>query len=59
MRVKDCQGCKHYKRICWSHSYQPINYHAIGMSHAYAYCEKHGCRCLEVKRCKEKISEDK
>lgn len=54
MRVKDCQGCKHCERRVWSDYYKPINYHAIGMNHAYAYCTKHGCRCLEVKGCKGK-----
>lgn len=54
MKVKDCEKCKHHERRTWSDYYQPMNYHAIGMSHAYAYCKKHGCRCLEVKGCKDK-----
>lgn len=54
MKVSDCRDCKHCKRICWSHSYQPLNYHAIGMSHAYAYCAKHEKRVLQVKNCKDK-----
>lgn len=54
MKVKDCQGCKFCKRRVWSHYYLPNNYHAIGMSHAYAYCEKYGERCLEIKKCNRK-----
>lgn len=53
MKVKDCQDCKHCKRKVWSQYYKPNGYHAIGMSHAYAYCEKHKKRVLEVKQCKE------
>ena len=53
MKVKECKGCKHYKRKVWRHSHQPMGYHTIGMSHAYAYCEKYSCRCLKVKNCKE------
>ena len=41
MRVKDCNGCKYLTRRRWSSYYKPIAYHAIGMTHAYAYCEKH------------------
>ncbi len=54
MRVKDCESCVHHTRKVWSDYYKPINYHAIGMNHAYAYCEKHGCRCLAVRNCKDK-----
>ncbi len=54
MKVKDCRMCKHCKRKVWSTYHIPNGYHAIGMSHAYAYCQKHGCRCLEVKGCKER-----
>ena len=53
MKVKDCKGCKHCKRKVWSNYHMPRNYHAIGMSHAYAYCEKHRCRCLQIKKCTE------
>lgn len=51
MRVKDCQGCIYCKRYVWSHSYKPKDYHAIGMSHAFHWCEKYGMRCLEVPIC--------
>ena len=53
MKVSNCQKCKHYRRRVWSSRHQPTNYHAIGMSHAYGYCEKHKTRCLQVKGCKE------
>ena len=53
MRVKDCQGCKNLTRRVWSSYYKPMAYHAIGISHAYAYCEKHKDRVLNVKNCKE------
>ena len=54
MKVKGCRGCKHCKRKVWSSYYQPNGYHAIGMSHAYAYCEKHESRCSAVKGCKDR-----
>lgn len=53
MKVRECEKCKYYKRKRWSHYYKPNNYHGIGMSHAYGYCEKCKKRCLEVKNCAE------
>ena len=53
MRVKDCQGCRHCSRRVWSSSYKPANYHAIGVSHAYHYCEYHKDRCLNVRVCND------
>lgn len=51
MKVDYCKNCQHYKRKVWSSYYKPAGYHAIGVSHAYAYCERHKTRCLEVKNC--------
>ena len=51
MRVRDCQKCQKYVRKKWSDYYIPRNYHPIGMSHAYGWCNKHKKRCLEVRRC--------
>lgn len=59
MRVKDCKGCRHCKRRVWSQEYKPKNYHAIGFSHAYAYCTKHQKRVSEVKKCEEAEAEMK
>ena len=56
MRVKDCQGCKHCKRKVWSHYHVCRDYHPIGMSHDYAYCEKHKKRVLKVKQCEERTN---
>lgn len=53
MKVANCEKCKHYQRRTWSHAHYPANYHAIGMSHAYAYCTKHCKRCGDVKKCDE------
>lgn len=54
MKVKDCWAlkCPYLQRKVWSDYYQPANYHAIGMSHAYAYCDKFGCPCRKAKECK-------
>lgn len=52
MKVSKCEKCAHYRRKTWSTEYTPANYHRIGVTHAYAYCEKHKKRCLEVKKCK-------
>lgn len=54
MKVSKCEQCAFYERRRWSHSYKPNGYHAIGMTHAYAYCKKHGKRCADVKKCDEK-----
>ena len=51
MKVKYCKNCIHYRRGKWTSSYKPLNYHRIGVSHAYGYCEKHRIRCLDVKKC--------
>lgn len=51
MRVKDCKGCRYCQRKVWSSSYKPANYHCVGVSHAYHYCEFNKARCLEVKFC--------
>lgn len=51
MRVKDCKTCKYFKRRVWIQSYKPNNFHQIGITHAYAYCEKYKTRCLNLKHC--------
>lgn len=53
MKVSVCEKCKYYQRRVWSSYYKPNNYHAIGVSHAYAYCSKNKERCLKVKKCLE------
>lgn len=53
MKVKNCKNCKYCTRKRWSHLYQPLGYHAIGMTHAYAFCEKYGRRVIEIKSCEE------
>ena len=51
MRVKDCQNCPKCKRKVWSSYHVPLNYHPIGMSHAYAFCNLHKKRVRDVKKC--------
>ena len=51
MKVSKCEKCQHYQRKVWSTYRKPKNYHAIGVSHAYAYCTKHKDRCLKIKHC--------
>lgn len=58
MKVSDCRQCKFCTRRTWSHYYKPNNYHAIGMSHAYAFCERYGKRAANVKHC-ETVRNDK
>ncbi len=59
MKVSICEKCKHCRRRAWRTYYKPNNYHAIGISHAYAYCEKHKERCLKIKECLEGQVENK
>ena len=51
MKVSNCKKCKYYQRKVWSTYYKPGNYHAIGVSHAYGYCTRYKCRCLDVNKC--------
>ena len=53
MKVKNCEKCPHCVRRVWTDYYKPLNYHAIGINHAYPFCEKHGRRVLDIKRCDE------
>ena len=57
MKVKVCENCQHYRRKVWSSYYNPNNYHAIGMTHAFGYCAKLKDRCLKVKKCEEQPSD--
>lgn len=54
MKVKDCiaLNCPYLQRHVWTQYYRPKGYHAIGMNHAYAYCDRFGCPCREAKECK-------
>lgn len=51
MRVSDCMECEHYQRRTWSAAYHPVDYHVIGMTHAYGFCRLHDLRCSNVKSC--------
>lgn len=51
MKIETCKKCQHYQRRVWSASYKPNNYHLIGVSHAYGFCLKNQCRCLNIKKC--------
>lgn len=51
MKVSNCKKCGYYQRRTWSSSYKPANYHVIGVSHAYGFCELNNDRCLNVKEC--------
>lgn len=53
MKVMDCKKCKHCKRKAWSQYYRPGNYHPIGMSHVYHWCEKYQKRILDIKKCND------
>ena len=58
MKVKDCRNREHFRRRTWAQYYKPKNYHAIGFSHAYAYCEKFKKRVLEVKKCEKGANDE-
>ena len=51
MKVRECQKCEHCKRRTWTQYYEPKNFHPIGFTHAYAYCEKHRKRVSAIKSC--------
>jgi len=49
MRVSDCRKCEFHSERRYSTYYEPRNYHPIGMSHRYAFCELTKRRCSDVK----------
>ena len=51
IKVTACKGCPHLRRRTWVQYYEPKNYHPIGFTHAYAYCEKHKKRVAQVQAC--------
>ena len=51
MKVRLCEGCKHYERRTWTTRHKPSGYHTIGITHAFGYCRKYAKRCLAVKKC--------
>ena len=53
MKISDCMKCKHYQRKTWGSVFKPANYHNIGVTHAFGYCNKHQMRCLDIKKCSE------
>ena len=57
MKVSECEKCKFYKRRVWTSYYKPLNYHAIGINHAYGYCTAYEKRCLSVRKCDKKSKE--
>lgn len=56
MKVSNCKNCAFCKRKTWTSYYKPTNYHAIGMTHAYHYCERYKKKCLIIKGCGAFIS---
>ena len=50
MKVADCRQCHHMRERRYSTYHEPRNYHPIGMSHVYAWCEACKLRCSEVKK---------
>ncbi len=53
MRVKNCRSCMYCKNKRRITRYKPSNYHAVGIVHVYAYCDKHQKRVLDIKKCDE------
>lgn len=51
MKVSRCEKCKNFERRTWSHYYKPKNYHPIGMTHAFGFCNHYNERCSCVKKC--------
>lgn len=49
MRVSDCRKCEFHSERRYSTYHEPRNYHPIGMSHRYAFCELTKRRCSDVK----------
>lgn len=56
MRARECEKCGWSVRKTWSHPYTPATGRTIGMTHAFRWCNYHGQRCADVKRCERKKS---
>lgn len=50
MKVSKCKRCIYSIRKRYSTYHTPRNYHAIGISHAYYFCELLQKRCLDIKK---------
>lgn len=59
MRVSNCRKCEFHSERRYSTYYEPRNYHPIGMSHRYAFCELTKRRCSDVKdsECRHAIAD--
>ncbi len=56
MKVKNCDGCLFAKRCRHTIKYYPADYHAVGMTFYYMWCDLCKKRCVGVKKheCKRK-----
>ena len=50
MKVKNCTGCIFAKRQVRVIRYHPANYHTIGMTSYYMWCDLCHKRCSDVKK---------
>ena len=59
MKVSECRSCPYHTERRWTTVYKPAHFHAIGVTHVYAYCKKYDKRCLEVgtSKCRQKNNE--
>lgn len=56
MKVKNCTSCVFAKRCRHIIKYYPRDYHAVGMTFYYMWCDLCKKRCADVKKqeCKRK-----
>lgn len=50
MKREDCKSCEFFRERRWVQRYEPNNYHAIGMTHIYGWCDKYGERLVFIKK---------
>lgn len=50
MRISECKNCEFFKEKKYSITHYPANYHAVGFSYKYGFCEKKKNRCINVKK---------
>lgn len=58
MKVGNCEKCKHCERRSWVTVHKPNGYHAIGITHVYAFCTLHKMRCSTIKYCGVKTDKE-
>lgn len=59
MKVAKCKKCFYCLKKRYSTYHTPNNYHPIGITHVYYFCELFNKKCLDVKKSECEKKEEK